>query len=318
MKSTEPAEPEEFEEPLPPDAPGRPPEIEEPTNRLLVHPLSRALASALEATPVTPNQVSLASVIFAAAAGACYLTLATPWAALAGLVCQFVWHVLDGADGDLARRTGRASPIGELVDGVCDHLSQTIVYLALGVVLARQIGPWAWALASAAALSHFVQANAYETGRKTYRHWVYGAGWLRNTVGSVAQRGFIQGELSRFYLSLSDMTNPGEKGAESAMSAALAYSPASASAARGLYGKLFAPLVRSSFWLSGNTRTVAVFVSMMAGSPVWFFLFETTVLNLALGRVMVLRQRRNMLLMHSLGATTETGPPPAKTKPARR
>jgi hypothetical protein len=102
------------------------------------------------------------------------------------------------------------------------------------------------------------------------------------------------------------------------MSAALAYSPASASAARGLYGKLFAPLVRSSFWLSGNTRTVAVFVSMMAGSPVWFFLFETTVLNLALGRVMVLRQRRNMLLMHSLGATTETGPPPAKTKPARR
>jgi phosphatidylglycerophosphate synthase len=32
------------------------------------------------------------------------------------------WHVLDGADGDLARMTGRASPQGELFDGICDYV----------------------------------------------------------------------------------------------------------------------------------------------------------------------------------------------------
>src|ERR1700676_2404981 len=118
-----------FPTPLGP-APGRPDEIEEPTNRYLVHPVSRALVNVLIATPATPNQVSVASVFMAGGAALCYAQLAWPWNALAGLAFQFAWHVLDGADGDLARRTGRASTVGELVDGICDHLSQALIYVA--------------------------------------------------------------------------------------------------------------------------------------------------------------------------------------------
>jgi phosphatidylglycerophosphate synthase len=275
-------------------APGRPAEIEEPTNRYLVHPVSRAVARALTDTPITPNQVSVASVFMAAGAGGCYLVLSWPWVALGGLLFQFAWHVLDGADGDLARRTGRASPIGELVDGICDHLSQAILYVALATVLMRQIGPSAWALAIAAALSHFVQANAYETGRKTYRRWVYGAGWMRQTLGSVEKRGHLQGALGRIYLSVSNFTNPGEEEVERALSDP----PSDGDGEAGKhYQELFAPLIRSSFWLSGNTRTMAVFVSMLVGSPAWFFLFEVTALNLALVWITVLRGRRNAALV---------------------
>ena len=61
-----------------PPAPGRPREIEAWTNVHLVHPVSRAVVNLLLATPVTPNQVSLASVACAAGAAACYLLLA--WA----------------------------------------------------------------------------------------------------------------------------------------------------------------------------------------------------------------------------------------------
>ena len=50
-----------------PDA-GRPVEIEEPSNRYFVHPLARWLVDRLLSTPVTPNQVSVASVFTAAAA----------------------------------------------------------------------------------------------------------------------------------------------------------------------------------------------------------------------------------------------------------
>jgi phosphatidylglycerophosphate synthase len=275
-------------------APGRPAEIEEPTNRYLVHPVSRAVARALTDTPITPNQVSVASVFMAAGAGGCYLVLSWPWVALGGLLFQFAWHVLDGADGDLARRTGRASPIGELVDGICDHLSQAILYVALATGLMRQIGPSAWALAIAAALSHFVQANAYETGRKTYRRWVYGAGWMRQTLGSVEKRGHLQGALGRIYLSVSNFTNPGEEEVERALSDP----PSDGDGEAGKhYQELFAPLIRSSFWLSGNTRTMAVFVSMLVGSPAWFFLFEVTALNLALVWITVLRGRRNAALV---------------------
>ena len=288
-----------------PPAPGRPAEIEEPTNRHLVHPLSRALATILIKTPITPNQVSVASVFVAAGAAACYLALPWPWAALGGLPCQFAWHVLDGADGDLARRTGRASPMGEMVDGICDHLSQVLLYLALATVLTWQIGPWAWALAAAAGVSHFVQANAYETGRKTYRRWVYGAGWIRQALGSVEKGGPFQGLLGRIYLSVSQLTNPGEDDLEKAIGGNVV----EASGGR-LYQELFAPLIRSSFWLSGNTRTIAVFLSMLAGSPAWFFVFETTVLNLALLRIILARRRLNAAMVREIAATRVTSARP--------
>src|SRR5450432_3658230 len=75
-------------------APGRPREIEEATNRHLVHPVSRKVVDLLMKTAATPNQVSVASV-FAAGAGAfCYAQLAWPWGAFAGLACFFAWHVL--------------------------------------------------------------------------------------------------------------------------------------------------------------------------------------------------------------------------------
>jgi phosphatidylglycerophosphate synthase len=290
-----------------PPAPGRPAEIEEPTNRYLVHPLSRAVATALIRTPITPNQVSVASVFMAAGAGGCFLTLSWPWAALGGLLFQFAWHVLDGADGDLARRTGRASPVGELMDGICDHLSQAILYLALATVLMRQIGPSAWALAIAAALSHFIQANAYETGRKTYRSWVYGAGWIRQTLGSVEKRGPLQGALGRIYLWVSIFTNPGEDEVERS-------DPLGAGDGEWgeHYRELFAPLIRSSFWLSGNTRTMAIFVSLLAGSPAWFFLFEVTALNLALVWITVVRGRRNAALVRELSGPSLRGEPPGR------
>lgn len=295
--------------PATPPAPGRPVEIEEPTNRYLVHPLSRAVATALIKTPITPNQVSVASVFMAAGAGGCYLALSWPWAALGGLLFQFAWHVLDGADGDLARRTGQASPIGELVDGICDHLSQAILYVALATMLVQQIGPSAWALTVAAALSHFVQANAYETGRKTYRRWVYGAGWMRQALGSVEKRGHLQGALGRIYLWVSNFTNPGEDEVERALSGPR-------SDGNGEWGEryreLFAPLIRSSFWLSGNTRTMAVFVSMLAKSPAWFFLFEVTTLNLALVWITVLRGRRNATLVQELPGLGPRGGQPAR------
>jgi phosphatidylglycerophosphate synthase len=278
-------------------APGRPREIEAPTNLYLVHPAARALVDRLIATPVTPNQVSIASVFLAGAAAACYGLLAWPWAALAGLACQFAWHVLDGADGDLARRTGRASPIGELIDGVCDHVSQALIYVAFALILQRSLGPWAWAIVLAAASSHFVQANAYETGRKTYRRWVYGAAWMRQTASTSATTNPLARALSGFYLAVSNVADPGEARIEAAMAPV-----AAAKGARDLYRGLYQPLVKASGILDSNTRTIAAFASMLAGSPLWFFLFEIVALN---GALAVLTRRRGRVDARLIAALEE-------------
>ena len=271
-------------------APGRPAEIESAGNRLIIHPVSRALATALALTPVTPNQVSVSSVAVSGTGALIYLTVAWPWNALAGLACQYLWHVLDGADGDLARRTGRASAVGELVDGVCDHLSQVLVYVALALMAQRTSGGWAWVLASAAGAAHFVQANAYETGRKAYRHFVYGAAWMRQTG---AGDGRVGAALAKIYLAVSGWMSPGEDRAERAMQGA-------DGRARQRYREIFAPLVKASGLLNSNTRTLAAFVAVLMKWPAGFFVFELTVLNLALAVFALWRSRANVRLATDL------------------
>ncbi|MEO8925642.1 MAG: CDP-alcohol phosphatidyltransferase family protein [Caulobacteraceae bacterium] len=291
-------------------APGRPREIEEATNLYLVHPLSRRLVDRLIATPVTPNQVSVASVFMAAAGAVCYAGLDRPWGALAGLGFFFAWHVMDGADGDLARRTGRASTAGELIDGICDHVSQALLYIAFAFVLQRSLGVWAWAVATAAALCHFVQANAYETGRKTYRRWIHGATWMRQNPDTLADADLVRRLLSGLYLGVSNLANPGEAQIEAAMGPRLAEGPASAAAARNLYRQLYAPVVKTSAVLSGNTRTIAAFLSMLIGGPLWFFLFEIGFLNLALAALTLWRRRRDRALPAGLANQAQAASAP--------
>jgi phosphatidylglycerophosphate synthase len=270
-------------------APGRPVEIEDPTNRYFVHPTSRALVDRLLETRITPNQISVSSVFIALGAAFCILKLAWPWTALGALPFLILGHVFDGADGDLARRTGRASPSGELIDGICDHASQLVIYFAVAFLLQRTIGPWlAWTLAWSAGAAHFVQANAYETGRKTYRRWVYGAPWMRQT--GAGQGG--AGALARVYLALSNLLGPGESQVESAMDARLAEGEASAEAARRLYGEVFAPLVKRSAILGANARTMAIFACLLVARPAWYFLFELTILNAAL--IFLVRRRASI------------------------
>ena len=295
-----------------PAAPGRPREIEAWTNLHLVHPVSRIVVDRLLTTPVTPNQVSLASVVCAAGAAACYLSLAWPWAAFAGLACQFAWHVLDGADGDLARRSGRASPLGELIDGVCDHLSQVLIYVAFVYILQRHgWGSWSsWGIASIAGACHFFQANVYETGRKTYRRWVYGADWMRQTVTAPAGQRGLQRALASLYMAVSNLANPGEARIEAAMGPVLTAGAASAARARGLYRKLYAPLVKASGLLDSNTRTIAAFTSILAGSPLWFFLFEIAVQTAALIWLGRERRRRDDQLIAQLGASAQAASAP--------
>ena len=276
-------------------APGRPNEIEGVTNVWVIHPISRRVVDVLARTSITPNQVSVASVFFAAAGAASFAALPWPISAFAGLVLLLAWHVLDGADGDLARRTGRASPIGELVDGVCDHASQACVYIGLGWIVAHNTSvSVAVELGLAAAASHFVQANGYETGRKTYRRWVYGAAWMRQTQsegGNIFQR-----LLGGLYIGLSHLMAPGESRLEQVLEPKLARGGEAADEVRAAYRRAHVFIVKRSGLLSSNSRTLAAFLAVLAKHPGWFFIYEITVLNGVLLAVLVARAIRNRML----------------------
>ena len=119
-------------------------------NRTIYHPAARRLATWLAPTPVTPNMVSVAGAVMVIAAGIFYTLVGGATGIAFGFALHLAWHVVDGADGDLARMTGRASPIGEVVDGLCDYGGHVVLYLLLAGLLDNVIGGWAWALAVAA------------------------------------------------------------------------------------------------------------------------------------------------------------------------
>ena len=159
---------------------GKPRELQGFLNHNLYHPAARGLARVLAATPVTPNMVSIFGAVMVCAAGVLYALVATPWAIAVGFALHLLWHVVDGADGDLARMTGRASPRGEVVDGLCDYGGHTVLYLLLGYALQQTFGPWVWLIVVGAGVSRIAQSVFAESSRRSYQYWVYNVPWIQH------------------------------------------------------------------------------------------------------------------------------------------
>jgi hypothetical protein len=62
------------------------------------------------------------------------------------------------------------------------------------------------------------------------------------------------------------------------------------------------PLLRLLEWLGANPRTVLLGLSMAAGSPLYYFIFELTVLNLLTIVSLMLHRRMNARLEAELEA----------------
>ena len=266
----------------------RAPELQDPLNRYLYHPLAARLARRLLPTGISPNAVSVAGVLVVWAAAWSYATLAWPTGALLGFGLHMMWHVLDGADGDLARLTGKASATGELVDGVCDYSAQTLLYFVLAAILDDRIGGWAWALAVAAGISHIVQTNHAETQRRSYLWWAYGVPWLKHAQEAgdevFRERNWFSRTfawLARDYLKLAYWMAPWSARLDTLVAEA-ASDPRRLARIRRLVRRTSRLSLAYEKLVGPNPRTIMLGASMLAGSPLWYFIGEAVVLNLIL------------------------------------
>jgi len=270
--------------------PARAREMQDALNHYIYHPLAWQLARALAPTPLTPNMVSVFGGLLVVAAGAVYFTTSGPLWAILGMSLHLSWHVVDGADGDLARITGKTSPLGELVDGICDYVSHIVLYVLLAFVLTRAIGPgWAWFWTLSAGASHIVQANHVEVQRRFYQYWTYGVPWLQNMSGPDRRlfadsggigwllRGVVAG-----YLRLAAGMSPNALRIDAAVTRTMADDPALLARIRAEVQKEQRPLLELLRYLGPNPRAVLLGLSMIAGSPIWYFIYLSVGLNLLL------------------------------------
>lgn len=135
----------------------------EATNRRQLRTRARnwphAVARSLAATGATPNQVSVASIVFAAAAGSAFAVAgnrvaagvggASPWLILAaaGIQLRLLCNMLDGL---LAIEGGLKSATGDLYNEIPDRVGDILILLGAGCAL--RAFPWGLTLGWTAAL----------------------------------------------------------------------------------------------------------------------------------------------------------------------
>nr|WP_018384779.1 DUF5941 domain-containing protein [Wenjunlia vitaminophila] len=132
-----------------------------------VSPYSRYLARWCARCGLTPNQVTLSSLLVALAAAGCAATGDRGGYVAAGVLLLGSF-VLDCTDGQLARYALRYSTLGAWLDATCDRVKEYAFYAGLALGSARG-GDDVWALALGAmavqSVRHIVDSSFNESGR---------------------------------------------------------------------------------------------------------------------------------------------------------
>jgi phosphatidylserine synthase len=249
-------------------------EIEEFTNLHFIHPISSFLTPIFARVGITPNAVSLAGMVFGILAGFAYDHDRQPGWAIAGFVSMIAWHVMDGADGQLARLTHAQSEIGKILDGICDYVTFIAVYSALAGSLSQDMGTGIWALILASGLCHALQSAAYEAQRQEYNYWGLGrnsAGLLLPPQGDVP---LAMEMLHRIYVRAQLGVSGISASFRERLAATIAAQPDRETLIRAHYRAIFAPAVRRWSIMSANYRTLGIFIAAIIGRPDYYFWFE--------------------------------------------
>jgi hypothetical protein len=160
------------------------PEAEEVFDLLVYRPLAFAFVKAAYRLPVTPNQVTLLSML-AGLASAWYFSLATSAALVWAAVWYGVANILDCSDGQLARLQNSGTLLGRVIDGVADYVASVAVFLGIGFGLSAP-GHQMWWLVVAAGLSSALHAASFDHYQSEFISTVRG------------ERNFLEREIEKF------------------------------------------------------------------------------------------------------------------------
>lgn len=123
---------------------------------------ARSLASSLARSSVTPNQISVVSIVFAMIGSAALMW----WPAIGGLVlcalCVQLRLLCNLLDGMVAVEGGKQSPLGALYNEFPDRVADSLFLIALGHAA---LHPWlGWLAALLAALTAYVRVSGVMLG----------------------------------------------------------------------------------------------------------------------------------------------------------
>lgn len=156
---------------------------------------ARALASALARSPVTPDQISAASVLFAAAGAALLLYWPTPAGLVLVAACVQLRLLCNLLDGMVAVEGGKGSKSGEVWNELPDRVSDAVVLVAAGYAVGGRGEALGWLAAVLAVSTAYVRVLGTSAGApadfrgpmaKQQRMAVLGAGLVAAAIEVLA------------------------------------------------------------------------------------------------------------------------------------
>ncbi|MEN6559681.1 MAG: CDP-alcohol phosphatidyltransferase family protein [Acidobacteriota bacterium] len=132
-----------------------------PADRYLVRPPASLVVKAVFRTGITPNQLTLASFVFALLAGAAYVGGNHAFFALGGCL-TLVSTIFDAADGMLARAKSMTSRYGAYLDLFLDRIADFAVMAGASAGYFRHSGSHAFLVFSLLTIGlYFLQLGLY-------------------------------------------------------------------------------------------------------------------------------------------------------------
>lgn len=134
--------------------------------------LMNTIAIVLSQRNITPNQISMTSIIFSLLCGLCLLAIGAGysiwWSWLAALFvqCRLLCNLFDGM---VAMEGGKSTPSGELFNDIPDRIADPLILVSAGYAIA--LFPWAiefgWLAGLLAVKTAYVRTLASSIGAPT-------------------------------------------------------------------------------------------------------------------------------------------------------
>jgi phosphatidylglycerophosphate synthase len=298
----------------------KPAEIEGVLDTVLIRPLGFLVVQMLRRSRTTPNMVSLAAMLAGVGVGASYLLwYRQPLGAWMGLLFMILHSALDAADGQLARVTGQTSPLGRVIDGLCDNVTFVAIYLSIVVGHALHGGAHpvlVLLLAAVAGFSHSTHCALTEFQRMLFLNYVLGT---HDTVAERPERLSPASEprpLHRLLLALHRNYSVQQRAflrssdaLERQWSVAVAGAPSVRAWFAGRYRAASEPMLRLWPLVGPNAHKVglmviAFLVVLAPTGPgmVLYLLYDAVILNLVLAALILAQRREDRQLAAELAA----------------
>jgi hypothetical protein len=269
-------------------------DTEEWIDLVFYRPLGYRWALFFKKINVTPNTVTVLSILLGVAAGV-FFSFTNVWLNIAGVVLLVWANVYDSADGQLARMTGNFSRIGRMLDGAAGIFWFISIYAAICWRLTPTWGVYIWVFAAATGYFHGRQAAMADYLRNFHllfvkdkiisefddsakvREEVKKRSWKNDFVKKlflVHYQSYTSGQeqwtprLQAFRKALTARFGDATEEFQTAFSESFRQA-----------GK---PFMKYTNILTFNTRSAALFICLFTGFPWIYFVFELSVMNFLL------------------------------------